>query len=307
MAPRASRSLFDPSTADRAAVDWDRGGDSVGGEEAPRVAEAPASLRDTEPDGALTVDANGRFVADAEARAFFDYFLTAAGELDPSALRALLVTEIEARLPAAAAREAVVVLDDYLEWRRRARRFAESGEVPADLGERLKRISELRREVLGDDLAEAFFGTEEKVLEADLARREILARNDLGAAERERLLWEADRALPEPVREARRQALVPMRLGEDEAALRAAGGSDEEIRQLREQTVGAAAADRLEALDRERAEWDRRVAAYLEAREAIERDRSLDDGARAERIDRLLQREFSETERLRVTALERMR
>lgn len=276
-------------------------------ERRPRVPQAPASLRGTEPDGALKVDENGRFVADAEARTFFDYFLAAAGELDPHALRALIVAEIEARLPAEAARDAVAVLDDYLKFRRRAQRFVESGEVPENLGERLKRISELRREVLGDELAEAFFGLEEKMLAADLARREILARDDLDATERERLLWEADRALPEPVREARRQALLPMNLREDEAALREAGGSDEEIRRLREQTVGAAAADRLEALDRERAEWDRRVTGYREARDAIESDPSLDDSDRAERIERLLQEEFSETERLRIAALERMR
>ena len=267
----------------------------------------PESLVGTEPDGALVVDAHGRFVADAHARAFFDYFLAATGELDRRALRALIVAEIEARLPADAAAEAIAVLDRYLEFRRRARRLAESGDVPENLGERLGRLSQLRRDVLGDELAKAFFGLEEEMVAADLARREILGRDDLGAAERERLLWEAEQALPEPVREARQQALLPLRLSADEAALRAAGGTDEEIRVLREQVVGAQAAHRLEALDRERAGWQARLASYRAALSAIESDPSLDDEARAERREELLIERFSANARLRVQAIERMR
>lgn len=262
----------------------------------------PESLAGTEPDGELTLDAQGRFVADAGARAFFDYFLAAAGEQPLTALRARIVAAIEARLPPAAAADAIAALDAYLDYRRRARHLVESGDVPDDLGERLALLQRVRRETLGPALADAFFGLEEQTIAADLARREILARRDLDAAERERLLHENEQSLPEAVRAARAETLLPFRLRDDEAALRAAGGSTDEVRALREQTVGAEAAARLEELDREEAQWQARLDAYRAERAAIESDPGLDPEERASRLRALLEAGFAPHERLRVVA-----
>lgn len=265
----------------------------------------PESLAGTEPDGELSLDAQGRFVADAGARAFFDYFLAAAGEQPLTALRARIVAAIEARLPPAAAADAVAALDAYLDYRRRARRLVESGDVPDDLGDRLALLQRIRRETLGPALAAAFFGLEEQTIAADLARREILARRDLDAGERARLLHENEQSLPEAVRAARAETLLPSRLRDDEAALRAAGGSAEEVRALREQTVGAEAAARLEELDREEAQWQARLDEYRAERAAIESDPGLDPEQRAARLRALLEAGFAPNERLRVEALER--
>lgn len=267
----------------------------------------PESLAGTEPDGELTLDAQGRFSADAGARAFFDYFLAAAGEQPLTALRARIVAAIEARLPPAAAADAIAALDAYLDYRRRARRLVESGDVPDDLGERLALLQRVRRETLGPALADAFFGLEEQTIAADLARREILARRDLDAVERERLLLENEQSLPEAVRAARAETLLPFRLRDDEAALRSAGGTAAEVRALREQTVGAEAAARLEELDREEAQWQARLDGYRAERAAIESDPDLDAAQRASRLRALLEADFAPHERLRVEAIERAR
>ena len=262
----------------------------------------PESLAGTEPDGELRVDANGRFVADAATRAFFDYYLAAAGEQSLHSLRAQIVAAIEARLPPAAAVEAVAALDAYLDYRRRSRRLVEDGTVPEDLGERLELLRRVRREALGSELAEAFFGLEESTVAADLARREILSRTDLSAAERERLVWENEQTLPEPVRAARAHALLPVRLQEDEAALRAAGGNEEDVHVLRREVVGSEAADRLAELDREEAAWRARLDEYQLERAAIEADPGLDPAQRAARLRHLLEDRFTVNERLRVEA-----
>ncbi len=267
--------------------------------------EPPDSLVDTEPDGALRIDGDGRFVADLGARLFFDYFLTATGERSVSELRSLIVREIEARLPPAAAAEAIRVLDAYLSYRRAARRMATRGEVPETLSQRLEALRALRRDRLGAELAESFFGTEERMAEADLARREILADDSLAEAERDHRLWEIEQSLPPAVREARARASLPSRLRADEAALREAGGSDEEVRALREQMVGAAAADRLAELDRERTAWQARLESFRAERAAIEADARIDAAERDRRIDELLADRFTATERLRVEAIER--
>jgi lipase chaperone LimK len=267
----------------------------------------PESLAGTEPDGELRVDVDGHFVADAATRAFFDYYLAAAGEQSLHSLRAQIVSAIEARLPPAAALEAVAALDAYLDYRRRSRRLVEDGTVPEDLGERLELLRRVRREALGPELAEAFFGLEEATVAADLARREILSRADLGPAERERLLWENEQALPEPVRAARARALLPVRLQEDEAALRAAGGNDEDVHALRRDMVGSEAAERLAELDREEAAWQARLDDFRMERSAIEADPGLDQAQRDARLRTLLEERFTVNERLRVGAIEQIR
>jgi lipase chaperone LimK len=66
------------------------------------------------------------------------------------------------------------------------------------------------------------------------------------------------------------------------------------------------AADRLEALDRARADWDARIASYREARAAIEADSSLAAEARAQAIEDLIAARFTGPERMRVAALDRI-
>ena len=122
--------------------------------------------------------------------------------------------------------------------------------------------------------------------------------------ERQRKLDELEQQLPASEREARADALGPVRLMHDEQQLQEAGASPEEIRTLREQQFGAEAADRLEALDRERAEWQQRLDDYRRARRAIEDDGSLSAAARAHAVDTLMDERFTPQERLRVEALD---
>lgn len=307
--PSVDRDSTGTSIAPRSGLDgWAerRTAEASARDESYAGARRPASLRGTEPDGELLI-ADGRLVISAEVRAFFDYFLAATGELEPTALRALLIAEIEARLPSAAAAEAVALLDRYLDYRRRSRQIAERGDVATDLHDRLAQLRALRREVLGEETAAAFFGEEEAVLDVDLTWRDVLADPELAPEERERLIEAAEQHLPEAVRAARQAARVPLGLLEAERRLRATGSSEDAVRALRLETVGEEATRRLEAMDREDAEWRRRIAQYDERRALILGDPHLSAAARDERIRALREREFSPTERLRVEAHERLR
>jgi lipase chaperone LimK len=124
--------------------------------------------------------------------------------------------------------------------------------------------------------------------------------------DRETRIAALEESLPAAERARRREARVALDLRSAETALRDAGGSDEEVRALRESAVGPAAAARLAALDRSRAEWQARLESYREARAAIERDASLDPAARARAIEQLRADRFSVTERLRVEALDEL-
>lgn len=130
----------------------------------------PASLRGTEVDGSLSADARGRFVPTAGARQLFDYFLTAVGEEPLEAIRTRVFAEAGARLPESAAAEAVRLFDLYLAYLDRVRDLAPlKGRLDAESG--LALFADLRREILGREVAEAFFGAEEESDRAALRAR----------------------------------------------------------------------------------------------------------------------------------------
>jgi lipase chaperone LimK len=261
------------------------------------------SLRDTEVDGGLARDAHDRFVPTRDALRLFDYFLSATGEAPDAALRARIVREIAARLPPGAAREAEAFLDRYLAYRAEGARLARDDRLAAsaDLERRLQWLRELRRAHFGAALAETLFGAEERAAEAALERRRVVEDASLTDAERAARLAALEQELQAAARDA---AALPLRLRQEEAALRAAGAGDAEIHAVREASVGAEAAERLARLDRERAEWQLRLAAYRTARDALVADASLAPAERAARLEALRARDFDERERLRVRALD---
>jgi lipase chaperone LimK len=266
----------------------------------------PASLRDSEVDGGLALDAAGRFVPNREALRLFDYFLSARGEEPDAALRARIVAEIRERLRADAASDAEAFLERYLAYR--AEGAALSGDeriaASADLERRLQWLRELRRAHFGAALAESLFGDEERAAENALARRRVASDPSLSDAERRARLDALEAELPAPARARRDAATLPLRLREEEAALRAAGADDAEIRSVREQMVGVEAAERLARLDRDRAAWQQRVDRYRVARDALRADASLDPAARDAAVAALRSREFDPRERIRIEALD---
>jgi lipase chaperone LimK len=266
----------------------------------------PRSLEGTEVPPGLAADENGHLRLGPGVLAVFDYFLSAAGEEPPAVIRARILAAIAERLPPAAARAALELLDRYLEYRERGRELWAAAGDADDLDRRLEVVRALRREVFGDDVADALFGEQEAEDFVAAAQREIARDESIPEEERRRRIEALEQQLPEPVREARAEALKPLRWMEEERQLRAAGGTAPEVRALRERYFGAEAADRLEALDRETAEWDRRIAEYRAARAAIESDPSLAPDVRASAIEALRAERFSDTERLRVDALDRL-
>jgi lipase chaperone LimK len=197
-------------------------------------------------------------------------------------------------------------LDQYLAYRAEGQVLAGDADAAggADLERRLQWLRELRRKHFGAELAETLFGDDERATEAAIERRRVLADATLSADEKQRRVAAIDATLPEPVRAAREAALLPATLGEQEKAVRASGGSDADVRALREKLVGPEAADRLAALDERRAEWARRLDAYRAARDPIAHDAALDPAARDAALESLRARLFDARERIRVRTID---
>ncbi|MCC6763902.1 MAG: lipase chaperone [Deltaproteobacteria bacterium] len=270
----------------------------------------PRSLRGTRVDGGFVVDADGRFVPTIDARRLFDYFLTATGEVAADALRSRIVREIERRLPPQPAAEAVALLDRYLAYRARVRALATADAPDDDLDSRLASLMAIRREALGPEAADAFFAEEEADARRLLETRRIANDPTLAPEERaarvEAIFAAGEADLPPEVREARATARLATTLRAAEDQIRARGGEAAEIAAVRERLAGPEAAGRLAALDRERAAWRERVAAFRTARGRIRHDARLGEDARAAAETRLLEESFTPTERRRVEALDRL-
>ncbi len=263
----------------------------------------PGSLEGTEPDGAVLADASGHLIISLELRRLFDHFLAASGEESVATMRARIIAVLHARLPDTAAAEAIAILDRYLAYRDAARHLLPPS---SDLKAGLDQVHELRSKMFSPAVVQAFFADEEAATYAALARRDVLADTTLSAAERERRLAEADARTPPAVLAARAAATAPIDELSRETQLRAAGASDQDIAAARTAALGAGAAARLADLDRAHAAWDARLAQFRAERAAVLADPSLGDAERQRRIDDLLARSFTASERLRVEALDRI-
>jgi len=100
--------------------------------------------------------------------------------------------------------------------------------------------------------------------------------------------------------------MKPQRFFAEQEQLRARGASPQEVRALRERYWGAEAADRLEQVDQEETEFQGRVDAFRAERAKIEANAALPPEERQRQIDELARARFSEPERLRLEALDRI-
>jgi lipase chaperone LimK len=267
---------------------------------APEAAPLPGSLDGTEADGAIEADAAGHLVIDLELRRLFDHFLAASGEEPIATMRARIIAALRARLPGTAVAEAIDLLDRYLAYREAARGLVAGGDDKAALDQ----VHELRAKLLPPAVVKAFFADEEAATYAAMERRDVLADRTLSEAERARRLAELEARIPAATREGRAAALAPLAEMQREDQLRAAGASEAAITASRTAAFGADGAARLAELDRAHAAWDARLARFRAAKAVIAADAALSEAERARRIAALLEASFTESERIRVEAIE---
>lgn len=268
------------------------------GSAAPAVAD-PASLRGTDEDGSLSADENGNLVVGPGILAFFDYHLSATGELGPAAIRARILARIRQSLLERAAGQAATLLDRYLAYREATKQLREDGDTQA----RLEALHRLRHRIFGEDDAERLFGDQERADAVAVAGQKLQQDPSLTPEERAARLAKLEESLPEAVRAARAQSILPIREQQEEAEMRAAGKSDAEIRSYRVATVGEAAANRLDSLDAQRDAWKQKLQTWKAARAALAAQ-FRDPEARKAAEAKLLEASFTPEEQLRVKALD---
>lgn len=264
----------------------------------------PASLRGTEVDGVFRVDDAGNLVITEDLRRIFDYFLSSIGEESVKQSVARLRAYVRAQLEAPAEDQALAVLKQYLQYKHELIALERDLPQNPDLDAMLRRESEvkaLRARVFSPEVHQVFFGLEERQGEFTLQRLTVLHDSRLGDAQKAAEIDRLRDALPEELQD-HVFSQMQVELRQRTRQLRDQGASAEQIRSLRQQTVGAAATRRLEALDDQRAQWQRRLADFSRARQQIDDNPGLSEQDKAAARAQLAEEHFDEQERQRVDA-----
>ena len=270
----------------------------------------PGSLQGTEVDGELEVDAGGHLKITNGVRRVFDYFLSAIGEEPLESILARIRAYIRSKLPALAAGEAERLLDNYIAYKRglagvQQAQAASDGSIDiAAVRYQMQQVQALRSQYFTPEVVAAFFGDEDAYDRYTLSRLDVMQNKNLSATQRAQQLAALEQQLPVSIQESMKTVNQYQNLEALTADWKKRGGSAAELRQIRENLVGAEATDRLETLDKDRAAWGQRMDAWYGERAAILANTSLSEADRQRQLDQLRNSRFSEEERLRVESLE---
>jgi lipase chaperone LimK len=271
---------------------------------ASKSVQMPAYMRDTEVDGAFEVDEAGNLLISEAIRRIFDYFLSTVGEesLEQSLNR--LRAYIDNQLQEPARSQAHTLLKQYLQYKNELIALELEQPQRSDLNALMQRESAviaLRERIFSSDVITAFFGSEQRYNEFTLQRLSILHDQTLNDETKVQRIQQLRDALPEELQEDVLSRLQT-ELREKTAALQANGGSPEDLRKIRQQTVGVEATARLEKLDDTRAQWQKRLIDFQSERQKINDNTGLSQTEKEQAISRLQKDNFTESERLRIDA-----
>lgn len=268
----------------------------------------PPSFAGTAVDGGLHVDANGQLIIDEDVRRLFDYFLASIGEESLGASVERLRSYIDSQLGEPARSRAQALLDQYLDYKRELvlleRDLPQLANLDA-LRQREAAVQALRARLFDAETHQAFFAREEGYNRFTLERLAIAQDTRLDAEAKGQAIDRLRSSLPPELQDAVLPELQ-QELRQHTARLQAEGASAAQIRQMRQQLVGAEATTRLEALDGQRQNWQKRLNDYLAAKARVENNAGLSAGDRATALEVLAAERFDERERLRLEAAERL-
>ena len=270
----------------------------------------PKSLSDTDVDGSLEVDSNGNLIVAQSVRQVFDYFLSAIGEEDLATIIGRIRAYIRYKLAdhPQAIIQAEQILDSYLAYRDALGRMPQIQGDPAQnmsaIRHQKEQVAALRTQFMTREVIDAFFG--DAYDRYTMARIEVMQDKSLSATEKAKRTAELLNTLPPQLKESVQTLNKYQELTTFTEDWKKRSGKPEELRALREQIVGVEATERLESLDKERADWDDRIDNYLQQRDTLIKNPALSEAERQRQLTAIKTKDFNEQERVRVQAFETM-
>lgn len=245
----------------------------------------------------FVVDRHGKLIVNDSTKSALDVLLA---ELPPNPspadLQKLRTTLLEDLSPDVA-EKIVTLMQSYLEYRKAESALAVEvqSEKTIDAKEAFTKTMALRRSFFDAETAQALFGVQEALALYDIEATRIQADAKLGADQKSRRIKALRESLPAEVAGT---ALAPdnsVQLQEQVAALRQRGATENDVLQLRQQTLGNEGAKAVSEMEVQKNEWERRYQAYLQQKNLILVS-SINPAQKQQQIEVLLRQHYSEEE-----------
>lgn len=285
-----------------------------------QVARLPDSLRGSRIDYQLKADEQGHLRLSSDLRGVFDFFLSAIHEEELETILQRIEEYLDFQLDEPALSQAKELLANYISLKESLMLYeqeqSETLQAAIDSGTlreqslalleaQLDARDALRREHLGAEVQDIFYGSEQEYDRYTLARMRVLGNEQLDETEKSKQLALIDAQAPRDLVESRREAQIVDELKQREAILREKGADSQAIRQLRTEMFGSEAAERFAALDQSRHEWQQRLDHYLSKRQDLLDQNGLTAEDQNRAIEHLRQSLFDSREQIRVKVYER--
>ncbi|OBY76233.1 lipase secretion chaperone [Acinetobacter gyllenbergii] len=266
-----------------------------------KMPELAASLRGTEIDCPIQVDANGKLILTVGIRSCFDYFFSSLGEKTETELIADIRQYLTATLPDTASSYASYLLDQYVAYTHALKNIKPTGNFKTGDIEGFQKVIDqmykVQQQFFNAAEINALFGNERNLNQFNIDQMRIHANKTLNAQQKAAELAKLIDQLPSTLADGVRVSMQFAELQQLTQEVREKGGSAQELRNMRESLLGPEAADRLEKVDQEEAGWQTQVNGYLAARDQILKSDAT-DASKQQAIDQLRNQSFGTKEDL---------
>ncbi|NNP75309.1 lipase chaperone [Acinetobacter sp. Ac_3412] len=266
-----------------------------------KMPELASSLRGTEIDCPIQVDANGKLILTVGIRSCFDYFFSSLGEKTETELIADIRQYLTATLPDTASSYASYLLDQYVAYTHALKNIKPTGNFKTgDIDGYQKVIEQMykvQQQFFNAAEINALFGNERNLNQFNIDQMRIHANKTLSAQQKAAELAKLIDQLPATLADGVRVSMQFAELQQLTQEVREKGGSAQELRNMRESLLGPEAADRLEKVDQEEAGWQTQVNGYLAERDQILKS-DASDASKQQSINQLRNQSFGTKEDL---------
>ncbi|OJU91789.1 MAG: lipase chaperone [Acinetobacter sp. 38-8] len=266
-----------------------------------KMPELASSLRGTEIDCPIQVDANGKLILTVGIRSCFDYFFSSLGEKTETELIADIRQYLTATLPDTASSYASYLLDQYVAYTHALKNIKPTGNFKTGDIEGYQKVIEqmykVQQQFFNAAEINALFGNERNLNQFNIDQMRIHANKTLTAQQKAAELAKLIDQLPSTLADGVRVSMQFAELQQLTQEVREKGGSAQELRNMRESLLGPEAADRLEKVDQEEAGWQTQVNGYLAERDQILKS-DASDASKQQSINQLRNQSFGTKEDL---------
>lgn len=215
------------------------------------------SLSGSTSDGAVNFNAFGEVQIDSDLHQLFDHYLSMAGEQPIETIRSMMLNTAGELLSQNQLSQLQAHFDRYIDYLKLAEEHANIHLNTTDGLEHIEVISQLRRDLLGEAMAEAFFG-EEEAYARHVIQMQLTGTSD--APEAQQIKW----LNAENLATAYHDVLIENQQFNDSHA------NASQRMNIRTAAYGDAVAQQLAQLDHSQQQWRNTVNHYIQTRSRLE-------------------------------------